>query len=418
MEKQATSNGLLNGFRVLDLTDDTGWLCGKVLGDLGADVIKIEPPGGDRARASGPFYQDAIDPEKSLHWFAFNANKRGITLSIETHRGKELFNQLVSGADCVIESFQPGYLDGLGLGYSSLRCLNPRIIVTSITPFGQSGPYRDYQGSDLAVMAMGGYTALCGEPGQRPVRISFPQACLMASVEAGAGTIIARYARGTIGCGQHVDVSMQESVLWYTFLAPQLWELDKVIPQRGGPCQQVSSRAFRRMYWRCRDGFVVFGILGGGFGSRYVAPLVKWMDEDGMAPDHLKAINWSTLDISKLSTEDLRRIEEPIARFFMQHSKEELVRGSMKRRLLLCALSTCQDVVEDSDLRDRRFWQEVPHNELGRNISYPGGFATLSGAACKISRRAPTIGEHNADIYAEIGLGSEDLSNLRQAGVV
>ena len=138
-EKQET---MLSPYRVLDLTDEKGLLCGKILGDLGADVIKIERPGGDPARNIGPFYHDEPDPEKSLFWFALNTSKRGITLDIEKADGKEIFKKLVKSADFVIESFAPGYLDKLGLGYSELERLNPGIIMVSITPFGQTGPMR------------------------------------------------------------------------------------------------------------------------------------------------------------------------------------------------------------------------------------------------------------------------------------
>jgi len=156
--------GMLSPYRVLDLTDTNGLLCGKLLGDLGADVIKIERPGGDAARNLGPFYHDEADPEKSLFWFAFNTSKRGITLDIETAEGQETLKSLVKGADFVIESFPPGYLDRLGLGYSALEKINPRIILVSITPFGQTGPYKDYKAPDIVAFAMGGYMYPFGDP--------------------------------------------------------------------------------------------------------------------------------------------------------------------------------------------------------------------------------------------------------------
>ena len=137
--------GFLSPFRVLDLTDELGFLCGKILGDLGADVIKIEKPGGDPSRNIGPFFHNQIHPEKSLYWFAFNNNKRGITLNLETSRGRDLFCQLAAKSDFIIESFSPGYLDGIQLGYTALSRLNPRVILTSITPFGQTGPYSRFK---------------------------------------------------------------------------------------------------------------------------------------------------------------------------------------------------------------------------------------------------------------------------------
>ena len=150
------AESMLAPYRVLDLTDDKGFYCGQLLGSLGADVIKIERPGGDPARNIGPFFHDIPDPEKSLFWLALNSNKRGITLNIEAANGKEIFKRLVKTADVVVESSAPGYMDKLGLGYSELEKINPGVVMTSITPFGQTGPYRDYKASDLVCWAMGG----------------------------------------------------------------------------------------------------------------------------------------------------------------------------------------------------------------------------------------------------------------------
>jgi len=152
---------MLSPYRVLDLTDEKGLLCGKLLGDLGADVIKIERPGGDPARNLGPFYHGEADPEKSLFWFAFNTSKRGITLDIETTDGQEIFKRLVKGSDFVIESFPPGYMDQPGLGYSVLEKVNPRVIMVSITPFGPTGPYKDYKAPDIVAWAMGAQMYTC-----------------------------------------------------------------------------------------------------------------------------------------------------------------------------------------------------------------------------------------------------------------
>jgi len=152
---EQNEEGMLTPYRVLALTDEKGLMCGKIMGDLGADVIKIEKPGGDPARNIGPFYQDKIDPEKSLFWFTLNTSKRGITLDIETTDGQDIFKRLLKTADFVVESLPPGHMDKLGLGYSALEKLNPGIIMISITPFGQTGPYKDFKGPDMVMWAMG-----------------------------------------------------------------------------------------------------------------------------------------------------------------------------------------------------------------------------------------------------------------------
>jgi crotonobetainyl-CoA:carnitine CoA-transferase CaiB-like acyl-CoA transferase len=206
----AIAKGMLSAYRVLDLTNQNGYLCGKMLGDMGADVIKIESPRGDSGRKTGPFYQQIPDQEKSLYWFAYNLNKRGITLDIETTDGRQILSRLIKKADFIIESFDPGYMDSLGLSWEKIHEINPRIVMTSITPFGQTGPYKDFKGSDLVVMAMSGLMYITGNPDSAPLRISFPQAFLLASAHAAASSMIAHYYRETSGEGQHVDVSAQE----------------------------------------------------------------------------------------------------------------------------------------------------------------------------------------------------------------
>jgi len=168
-------------FRALDLTNWEGFFCGKLLADLGFDVIKIEKPGCPSPEIIGPFFRDRLGPEFNLYNFAYNANKRGITLNIETCDGQDIFKDLLKKADVVIESFPVGYLDEMGLGYNSLRNVNPRIIMCSITPFGSTGPYKDYKSSEIINMAMSGVMNLSGDPDRAPVMVSIPHACLHGS---------------------------------------------------------------------------------------------------------------------------------------------------------------------------------------------------------------------------------------------
>ena len=225
---------MLRGFRVLDLTDEKGFLCGKILADLGADVIKVEKPGGDPSRRMGPFWHDMASPEKSLYWFAYNSNKRGITLNIETVDGRAIFQKLVKTSDFVIESFSPGQMEKLGLGYSALNNIRNGIILTSISPYGQQGPYRDYKSSDMVLMGMAGMLYLTGDADRPPVNISIPQAYLLAGADAAVGTMIAYYHRKMAGEGQHVDISIQQSMAWFLAAAIPHWELNEIILERVG----------------------------------------------------------------------------------------------------------------------------------------------------------------------------------------
>lgn len=420
MNKQNAGETLLAGFRALDLTDEKGFLCGKILGDLGVDVLKLEKPGGDPSRNLGPFYGNYPDPEKSLSWFAFNANKRGITLNIETREGQDIFKKLVPKADFVIESFPPGYMDGLGLGYPALSKLNPRLVMTSITPFGQSGPYRDYQASDIVAMAMGGIMHLCGDPDRPPVRISFPQSYLLAGAQAAGGTMIAHYHREVTGEGQQVDVSIVESVILLLFQARPYWDLNRVVIQRAGPSRGgVSQKTTVRLIWPCKDGEVFNYFWGGKFGATSNRGLVELMEQDGLDVASLKKKDWEAWDRAQASQEELDEIAQPAAELFRAHTKAELYEEALKRKIWLYPVYTTKEIVSDPQLSARGFWQEVEHPELGTSITYPGAYIKLSHTPLRTPHRAPLIGEHNQEVYQqELGLSKKEILWLKQGGII
>ncbi|MBI4295811.1 MAG: CoA transferase [Chloroflexi bacterium] len=416
---QATE-GMLEGLRVLDLTDARGYLCGKLLGDLGADVIKVERPGGDPGRSLGPFYKDIPEPEKSLYWFAFNANKRGITLNIETAQGQEIFRRLVKRADFVLESFSPGYMDSLGLGYSELRQINPRIIMSSITPFGQSGPYRDYKSSDLVDAALGGILYSNGDPDRRPVRISFPQTYQFAAVEAAIGMMMALLYLQETGEGQQVEVQAQRAVVGATYdLVPFWYGNHEIRKRQGAVVIQPNTGVVTRQMWPCKDGFVTFSLSGGAARAPSSRAMVEWMDSEGYASDSLKQVDWAAFDWSKVTQEYIDRLAEPISRFLLAHTKAELLEGAVERGILLYPLNTAKDMLQSRQLKVRQYWTEVPHPELGTTIPYPGAFIKASEAPIRMRCRAPTIGEHNEEIYKrEMGFSSEELVILKQANII
>jgi len=411
---------LLESFRVLDLTDEKGFFCGKILADLGADVIKVEKPGGDPARRIGPYYGDGNDPEKSLHWFAYNLNKRGITLDIETAKGKALFERLARTSDFVIESYPPGFMDKVGLGYSALSKLHPRIILTSITPFGHTGPYRDYKSSDLVGMAMGGLAYITGNAGETPVRVGFPQSYLLASAEAAAATMIAHYSRERTNQGQHVDVSIQASVAGKLANAIPTWELNHTLLKREGSYMFGRGAKLRmRLLWPCRDGHVTFALMGGKLGAKSNAIVAGWIVDEGMAPDFFKKIDWPTLDMAKQTQEEQDRLEAVVGLFFAKYTKAELYARANREGVLLCPQSSCQDILENDQLRSRDFWARVEHPELGETLTYPGPFLKASGAGPTLRRRAPLIGEHNPEVYqTELGLSEDEMGRMKQSGII
>ena len=420
---EETKEGMLSPFRVLDLSDEKGLLCGKILGDLGADVIKIERPGGDAARSIGPFYHDEIDPEKSLFWFALNTSKRGITLNIEEADGREIFKRLVKTADFVIESFAPGYLAKLGLSYSDLEKIKPGIILVSITPFGQTGPYKDWKGPDLIAWAMSGEMSGWGETDRPPIRISgHAQTSFNAAADGAIGALVALYQRQTTGEGQHIDVSVQDAIsLMDGENRNPAWANNPGVARKrgvqvtmgGGPPAHKTTRI-----WRCKDGYVSWS-HGGMSPLGPSVPLIKWMQSEGMSTEFLDGFKWARPDFQQVPQEDWDKIEGPTAKFFLTKTKSELLEGAVKHDVMLYPVATTADMLEDIQLTARKFWVEVEHPELGARITYPGAFGICSEASPRISRRAPLIGEHNQEIYqVELGISKETLTVLTEAGVI
>jgi len=415
------NQGLLAPFRVLDLTDELGFLCGKILGDMGADVIKIERPGGDPARRFGPFFHNQAEPEKSLYWFGFNNNKRGITLNLKSPRGRELFAKLAGSADFVIETFLPGYLDDLNIGYKELSKINPRLVWTSITPFGQSGPYSRFKASDIEIMALSGCMSLTGDPDRPPLRVTFPQSYVWTGSYAAMGALIAHYHRGVTGRGQQVDVSAQACMLWAFSHAHTFWDLNRHVEKRAGSFMTGRSitGARMRVFWPCKDGYLNFIIYGGEAGRRTNQALVKWMDSKGMAPEFLKQKDWKTFEIARVTQEEIDRMEEPISEFFKGVTKAEFFKEVVKRQMLGYPVASVKEIFEDPQHDARGFWQKVEHPELKTAIDYPGSFAKFSEGACAIWRRAPSIGEHNEEVYGqELGIAPAELALLKDTGVI
>jgi crotonobetainyl-CoA:carnitine CoA-transferase CaiB-like acyl-CoA transferase len=411
----------LTPFRVLDLCDEKGLLCGKMLADLGAEVIAVEPPSGNPARRIGPFYHDNPDVSRSLFWFAYSANKKSITLNLETRDGKEIFNNLVRKADFVVESFKPGYLDSLGVGYDNLCKINPRIILTSITPFGQSGPYAQYEASDIIPWAMSSYMHACGDADRAPLSFSFPQAYLHAAAEGAVASLIAYWYREATGLGQHVDVSAQESAIELTGAATQLWELNQTVRQRSAIGWQ-EPKYLDRLLYPCKDGYIVAVIRGGGAGEATTSSqaLVAWMDEEGMAPQWLKDLDWvNDYQETNLDQKIVNRIEAAVSPFFLSKTKEELFTGAVQREILLAPVNDSQEVLADPQFSARGFWRSVEHDELKDSIIYPGPFVKMSRTPCRTPQRAPLIGEHNVDVYhGDLGLTKEQMVLLKGANVI
>lgn len=421
----------LSDIRVLDLSGEMGMYCAKLLADLGADVIKIEPPGGDPSRRLGPFYHDEPDAEKSLSFFYFNTSKRGITLNLEHGDGRELFRRLVRKADVVVESFSPGYLDGLGLGYQGLCQIRPDIILTSITGFGQWGPHAHYKAPDIVGLAMSGVMWLAGCIDDPPNLPHGSQGYLSASIQAAAGTLMALYHRDLTSEGQQVDVSLQEAISIAQETAIQTWDMNQLVRTREG-ARRLGIIIPGIGPYQCKDGWV-FAFVGTPGGASW-SELLAWMIEQGAAEDLVDEPNRSLAENINMpfitglmldpataieKVQELQHIEEVLVRFFAARSKSYIYEEGQSRRLLIGIVSTPKDLVENRQLTFRQFFQAVRHPELNDTLQYPGPPVRLAETPWRISRRPPLVGEHNREVYCgELGLRPEDVALLYARGAI
>ena len=359
---EGRTEGFLDGYRVLDLTDEKGHLCGRILGDMGADVIKVEPPGGDTSRGIGPFYHGEPNPERSLTWFYANANKRGITLSLDSNDGRGVFRRLVNGADLVIESYAPKHMEELGLDYDSLAAVKPDIIVTSITPFGQSGPRSWHKTSDLISVASGGMVCVFGDQDRAPVRITAPQAFFLGGQHGAVGSMLALYHRDLTGEGQWVDVSIQEAVMFsLTYYFP-LYEHRGVSRMRRGsyfvtPRPTLQDTLKVRLVFECKDGYVCLTLQGGSNRTAVNSgrAIVAWANEEGHALG-LTGYRWQDWDSSTIKQSEQERVESELAAFLLTRTKAELLTEAARRRILLAPVSTPGDVLGSPQLESRQYW--------------------------------------------------------------
>ena len=410
-------------YRVLDLTEGGVNWAGRLLSDMGADVIRVEPPGGSPTRNRGPFYQDEPHPERSLYWTAYNLNKRGVTLDLERPEGQDLFTRLAAMSDFILESSTPGTMRDLGLGYEQMSALNPGIIYTSITPFGQSGPYARYKTTDMALWAMGGALYVCGDGDRPPARVSVPQAEHQGGAQGAAGSLIALFARHATGEGQHVDISIQAAVVRVLMNAASNSVLMGVNIERGGGTKKFEDLTVRDVF-PTLDGYIAGTVSGGNVAWRSTEALIRWMDAEGKASDFLKSQDWRTLDYYKIMTvggplaRDFERCQAEFAAFFASKTKAEIYAHAVSDKMLLAPVNNMKDLLENEHLAFREFWQEVDQPGMDASFAVPGPYIKMSETPIEYSRAAPLIGEHNAEVFGEIGVTDGDLERLREAGVV
>jgi crotonobetainyl-CoA:carnitine CoA-transferase CaiB-like acyl-CoA transferase len=399
---------MLSCYRILDLTTERAFMCGRALADWGAEVIKIESPGGDQARFTGFFPDDKVDPEKNLTWLAFNANKKSVTLDITTAEGKELFLKLVRTADAVIESYAPGHLDKLGLGYKVLSEVNPGIVLTSITGFGQEGPYKDYKDPDIVVRALGGMIYTVGYDDRPPLTTSYIHTHSLGAMNGAAGTMIALAHRARTGKGQHVEAITQQALdIICSAEIEGPYALFGEIPTRHGSARasvtlKDGSTFYNTLLWSCKDGYIALNLLLNPASARNNRSMMEYLKKDGIDIGFLEGWDWEHKSWQDMTKTQAEKLMDSLGRFFMNHSKDELLKLAIENRFQLGPCNNAEDVLKHPQLAARKFWKEIEHEGLGK-LKFPGGAVISSEKYVGPRRRAPHIGEHNGEILKSLG---------------
>jgi benzylsuccinate CoA-transferase BbsE subunit len=410
----STTGGALAPYRVLDLTDELGALCPRLLAGLGADVIRIEPPAGHPTRRRGPFLDGVARSDRGLYWLQMNAGKRSVTLNLASADGRALFRRLLATADFLIESLPSGALDALGLPAEELLRARPRLVVTSISPFGRNGPRGQDPGSDLIGMAAGGLLFLCGDRDRPPVRPTVEQGYAQAGISAAAATLAGHALREQTGAGVCVDVSMQECVLWTLANNHLVWAADRVIPRRAGGGSAFGGVS-RRVIYETADGYVGFLRRPDSY------PTIKqWLAGAGVELEFDIAA-WATMPrIGEGSPpeEQQAALEAALAEFFRARPAAGLETEGQGRGMIIADVPTPAHLAASPHLAERDYFARVDYPEFGRELVVPGGPAKLTATPWRTGR-APGNGEHNRAIYRdELGLTDAELVALKGAGAI
>ena len=408
-------NGLLEGVRALDLTHYfAGPYCTRLMAGLGADVVKVErPPSGDPLRRLGPFAAhpnsprvpgDAAPVEDGAWHLYLNAGKRSMALELKTEQGRETLLQLAAEADLLVENFAPGTLDRLGLGYAELRGVNPALVVTSISNFGQTGPYRDWRAAEVNLYAMGGLMNITGEPDQEPLKEGAPLAQLGAGQNAFAATMAALMYVEETGEGQRIDISIAEYAT--NILENALMQYS----YSGQEYTRVGNRGYGRAAWGiypCRDGFV--GVIAG--------PDHRWpevaciMEREELADPRFAS--------RRGRQDNADEVDALMLPWLIDHDKVDIFKAGQESGLGFSFVATMQDILEMEQLLARDYFVELEHPAAG-TLRYPGApIACEPGSGAWVFRRAPLFGEHTAAVLADwLGYDTARVSELVASGAI
>lgn len=398
---------LLGPCRVLDLGGDWGGLPAMVLAQMGAEVIRIEPPGGDPARGRAPCVG-----EVGLPWAAFNLSKRSVTVDLGAAAGREVLLDLLGRADALIESFAPGHLAGLGLAPEALIVRQPGLVVTSLTAFGQTGPRAAEAASDTTVMALSGLMAVTGFAGMPPLRLGHDQIRSLAGLQAALGTLIALHARAADGLGQWVDVSALDAARLANYREPLRWEFQQAVETRRGNVARRGRGGFTSNVWRCADGWITWSASDDPKRAR---SLFDAAHAEGIALD------WAGHDFAAdapadMPQERLDAVEAAIAPFFLRYTRAELEAMAVAQGWILIGFLDLAEAMAQPQLRARGFWVEERVGD--RSLPVPAYPFRASAAQPRHRGPAPAPGQDTETVLAELGRTPDEIAALRAAGAI
>jgi crotonobetainyl-CoA:carnitine CoA-transferase CaiB-like acyl-CoA transferase len=382
----------LDDVRVIDLTQHAaGPFCTRLLADYGAEVIKVERPGGDPARAMPPFFQDEPGLERSGLFLFLNTNKQSVVLDLETAEGRARLLDLVAGAEVLVENYRPGTLDALGLGYEALRAVNPRLVMTSITNFGQTGPYRDFEATDITLYAMGGPMAGSGDPDHEPLKTAGRVTSYHAGYVGALATAAALRGVEQRGSGEHVDVSIYETAIHSIDL-----RLSRLLGyQYSGRIAGRPPRGFTVASGTlpCKDGFFMMG------GSPDRLPrVIRMIGRE----DLLEQEEWATLG-ARARPERIEEFQAYLLPWMAEHTRSEIRAACQEFGVPAAPINSVADLLADENFVHRRFFQTIDHPETGP-LTYPGYHFTLHRPDTPMPqrRRAPSLGEHTDAVLGSL----------------
>ena len=398
----------LSDMKVLDLTQHVaGPYATKLLADYGADVIKIEKPGeGDSARRLGPFPDDLPHAEKGGLFLHLNINKRSVTLNLKSETGRRIFLELVKRADVVVESFRPGVMASLGLDYSVLKEANPRLVMASISNFGQTGPYRDLKASDLVLAGWGGSQSSGGLLGKPPLKVAQFVTQFMAGFYASVGVMGAFFAREWQGIeGQYLDLSLMELLTSFgdgRFVHQMGYQFNKKEDPREPLEGRVNSSPPSGPQ-PCADGYVEWWGMG------------RWRQVSKMLgrPDFLTDPRYATEEGRLENHEEIAAI---LLSWMMERTREQCWEEAVAADVICAPHNTVGELLQDPHVKSRGFWAEVEHPALGKT-TIPGRPFVMEQSPWHVRRPAPLLGQHTAEVLGDLGYSKEDLVRLSEAGV-